>query len=54
MAMRAKVTPNGPVAVRPSAMKRNEAPQTRPGTASSAQSEVEAGFMGVTMAETSI
>ena len=36
--MRVKVTPFGPIASRPSAMKRKEAPQMTPGTISRIQS----------------
>ena len=37
-AIRTKVTPSGASASRPSAMNRNDAPQMRPGSTSSAQS----------------
>jgi hypothetical protein len=37
MQMRTNVTPQGPIARKPSAMKRNEAPQIRPGMMRSSQ-----------------
>jgi hypothetical protein len=49
IAMRAKVTPFGSTAFKPSAMNRNDAPQIMPGRTNNAQSTT-ALFMSPTMA----
>src|SRR4051812_40797077 len=49
MAMRMNETPFGPIARRPSAMKRNDAPQITPGVATRSQSAVDACFWFVTV-----
>ena len=52
MSRRMKVTPSGAIASRPSAMKRNDAPQIAPGTISSARSSRSLRDMPLTMTQT--